>query len=54
MNVPGVAEYVEQGGQLVPKLPTSGMCSAGSNLTVPIVILGLAGAGAAAYFLFLR
>lgn len=52
--MPGVAEYVEQGGQLVPKLPTSGICSTGPSLTVPLVILGLAGAGAAAYYFFLR
>lgn len=53
--MPGVAEYVEQGGLLVPKLPTPDMCSGGAGgLVVPLAVAGLAAAGAAAYLLFFR
>lgn len=58
MNVPGVAEYQEIGGQLIPKLPTADMCAGGGMASgaggFPLLpIVGLAAAGAVAYF-FLR
>ena len=65
-NTPGYAKYQQVGSQLIPIPPTAGMCagtgsdaqvdpaSSGMGLTAPLVGLGLLGAGAAAYFLFLK
>jgi hypothetical protein len=44
---------------MVPKPPTSGDCAAGvaargKGWVLPVVLLGVAGAGAAAYYLWLK
>jgi hypothetical protein len=48
--VSGVAEYENQGGMLVPKLPTPDMCAGGGGGIPALPIVGgLAVAGLVAY-----
>lgn len=55
--MPGVAEYQNIGGQLIPKLPTPDMCGAGpvpagagAGATI-LAVAVLAGIGVGGYFL---
>jgi hypothetical protein len=52
--VPGVAEYEQQGNQLIPKLPTPDMCAGGGGISAGglLTVLGAAaGVATIGYFL---
>lgn len=55
--MPGVAEYMQQGGLLVPVPPSAVDCAPGTSVAAPggssaLPLVGLAAVGIAAYFIF--